>query len=131
MRKKRLEMGLMQKDVAAKLGVSPWTILNWEKGHTEPFIAFIPAIVRFLGYDPIPQPQTLSQHLLAKRRAMGWSIKKAAGALGVDPATWSNWERGQIILYRHHRALIARELGVSAGALDQEMAYRWNRLHKR
>ncbi len=130
-RKKRLEMGLMQDEVAAQIGVNPWSILNWEKGKTEPFIASIPAIIRFLGYDPFPQPQTLSQHLLAKRRAMGWSIKEAANTVGVDPSTWRNWERGKLILYRKHRTLVARFLELSADTLDQEMAARWNQLHER
>ncbi len=51
-RKKSLKMGLMQKEVAEQLGVNTWTILNWEKGRTEPPIASIPAIVRFLAYEP-------------------------------------------------------------------------------
>ena len=69
-RRRRLEIGLTQKEAASKLGVNPWTILNWEKGHTKPPIASMPLIARFLGYDPFPQPKTLSQHLLAKRRAI-------------------------------------------------------------
>ncbi len=124
-------MRLMQKEVTDQLGVNAWTILNWEKGHTEPPIVSIPAIVRFLGYDPFPQPTTLPEKLLAKRREMGWSIKEAAQAVGVDPSTWGNWERGQTILYRQHRVLIARFLDLPADALDQEMTSRWNRSHER
>lgn len=131
MRKKRLEMGLMQKEVAEQLGVNSWTILNWEKGRTEPPIADVPVIIEFLGYYPFPPPTTLPQHLLAKRREMGWTIKEAARAVGVDPTTWGNWEYGQVILYRQHRALVARMLGLSAETLDQEMATRWNRSHER
>ncbi len=124
-------MGLFQREVAQQLGVNAWTILNWEKGHTEPLIVSIPAIVRFLGYDPFPQPATLPDKLLAKRREMGWSIKEAAKAIGVDPGTWGNWERGQTILYRQHRTIMARFLDLSADALDKEMVVRWNRLHER
>ena len=36
-----------------------------------------------------------------------------------------------MVLYRQHRARVARLLGFSADALDQEMAERWNRLHER
>lgn len=53
-RRRRLKMRLMQKEVADRLGVNSWTILNWEKGHTEPSTVSIPAIVQFLGYDPFP-----------------------------------------------------------------------------
>lgn len=130
-RRRRLKKGLTQKEAADKLGVNPWTVLNWERGHTRPPDASIPAIVEFLSYDPFPEPTTLPQHLLAKRRAMGWSIKEAAQALGVDPSSWRNWERGQTILYRQHRALVAQLLDLSAHNLDQEMAARWIRSHER
>jgi len=53
-RKRRLELGLTQSQAAEQLGASPWTVLNWEKGHTEPPIESMPAIIRFLGYDPLP-----------------------------------------------------------------------------
>ena len=61
---------------------------------------------------------------------MGWSIKDAAEAVGVDPGTWGNWERGQTILYRKHRAMIAQLIGLSIDNLNKEMALRWNRLHE-
>jgi|GEM_PF-1724656 len=121
----------MQKEVAQQLDVNTWTVLNWEKGRTEPPIVSIPAIVQFLGYNPFPQAETLPQHLLAKRRMMGWSIRDAAEAVEVDPGTWGNWERGQMILYRKHRDRVARLLDISVDALDREMASRWNRLHQR
>jgi len=69
------------------------------------------------------------EKLEAKRRAMGWSIEEAAGAIGVDLASWRNWERGQTILYRRHRVLVASLPCLSAGTLDQDMASRWNRSH--
>jgi len=130
-RKKRLILGLTQKEAATLLEVNPWTVKNWEKGHTKPPITSIPAIIRFLGYDPFPEPKTLREHLLAKRREMGWSIEQAAELMGVDPGSWSKWERGQTVLYRQHRIRVASFLNLSAVALDKEMSARWNRLHKR
>ena len=114
-------MGLKQKEVANHVGVNTWTILNWEKGRTEPPIASIPDIIQFLGYDPFLQPKNLPQFLLTRRRAMGWSIKDAAEAVGVDPGTWGNWERGQTVLYRQHRVLLSRLLELSADTLIKEM----------
>lgn len=130
-RKKRLKMGLMQKEAAELLGVNTWTVLNWEKGHTDPPIVVIPAILSFLGYDPFPKPKKLAQRLLAKRREMGWSIKQAANVVGVDPDTWRKWEGGKTILYRKHRARIAQLLGQSPDLLNNEMASQWNGSHKR
>ena len=128
-RKQRLELGLTQKQAADRLRVTSFTVLNWEKGHTEPPIETVPAILRFLGYDPFPQPQNLPKRLLAKRRVMGWSIRQAARQLGVDPGTWSDWERGETILYRKHRVLVAQLVGLPVGEVDQEMGARWNRSH--
>ena len=41
----------------------------WERGETEPALAFLPAILRFLGYDPRPEPTTLAERLVAVRHA--------------------------------------------------------------
>jgi transcriptional regulator with XRE-family HTH domain len=113
-KKRRLELNLTQKQAAERLWVTPWTVLNWEKGHTEPPIESMPAIIRFLGYDSFPEPKNIPERLLAKRRAMGWSIKEAARQFGVDAGTWGAWERGETILFREHRALLARLLELSA-----------------
>ncbi len=129
-RKRRLELRLTQKQAAERLGVNPWTGLDWEKDHTEPPIESIPVIIRFLDYDLFPEPKTIPERLLAKRRTMGWSIKEAARRLGVDSGTWGDWEQGGVILYRNHRLLVARLLGLPEGEVDQEMGVRWNRLHK-
>jgi len=75
----------------------------------------IPVITQFLNYDPSPEPKTLPQHLLAKRREKGWAIEEAAEVIGVDPGTWGGWEHGQMILYRQHSKLIAQTLGLPAG----------------
>ena len=36
---------------------------------------------------------TFVGRLQAKRRAMGWTILKAAREYGTNERTWSNWER--------------------------------------
>jgi len=129
-RKRRLELRLTQKQAAEQLSVNPWTVLNWEKDHTEPPIESMPAIIRFLDYDPFLEPKNIPERLLAKRRAMGWSIKGAARQLGVHEGTWGEWEQGGVILYRTHRLLVARLLDLPEGEVDQDMGVRWNRLHK-
>ena len=130
-RKYRLALKLTQRQAAARLGINPWTILNWEKGKTKPPIESIPVILNFLGYDPFPEPKTIPERMLAKRRAMGWSIKEAARQLGVDEGTWGAWERGETILFRKHRALVARFLGLPAEEIHREMGEQWNRSHSK
>jgi len=48
-KKERLKRGLSQKEVGALLGVTSFTVLNWEKGKTEPLRESMQMIVRFLG----------------------------------------------------------------------------------
>ena len=109
-RKRRLELRLTQKQVAHRLGVNPWTVLNWEKGHTDPPCDAMLRILRWLGYDPYPVPQTLAERMVAKRRAMGWSMKEAAHHVGVDAGTWAAWEAGTAIPKGRFRQLIAEIL---------------------
>jgi len=130
-RKQRLQLGLIQKELAQHLGINPWTVLNWEKGHSEPPISSIPAILEFLGYDPFPMAETIPERLLAKRREMGWTIKQAGAAVGADPSTWGDWERGGTILLREHRAAIAELLNVPLDSLNKTMVARWGQARKR
>ncbi len=123
-------LNLNQNEAGERLGVTPQTVLNWEKGHTEPPIESTPAILRFLDYDPFPEPKNIPEHLLSIRRTMGWSIKEAARQLGVDQGTWGAWEQGGVILYRNHRLLVARLLDLPEGEVDQSMGVRWNLLQK-
>lgn len=50
LRKKRLDFGLSQKEMAAQLRVSAGTLYNWEKSLTSPQQRLIPRIHDFLGY---------------------------------------------------------------------------------
>lgn len=125
-----MELGLTQAKAASRLGVNPWTVLNWETGRHEPPIRSMPAILRYLGYDPFSAPTTVAQRLLQMRRARGWSTGEAARQLGVDRTTWQDWERGELILYHTHRAKVAELLGLDQQALTDEMRARWNGKHR-
>lgn len=96
-RKRRLDLGLLQKEVAERLGVTKWTIRNWELGWSAPAIRCIPEIVRFLGYSPLPTPELLAERLLCFRRLRGISREKLARSLGIDPATLWRWESGRAV----------------------------------
>ena len=125
-RKERLRRGLRQIDVASILGVNICTIINWEKGATRLQTHQVAAIIRFLEYDPEPpNPKTIAEHLMAKRREFGWTQKTAAQTLGVDPCTWSSWEGGGMIVALKHKLLIAKFLGLSTDALQVKMKERY------
>lgn len=105
-KRRRLALRLTQKEAAKLLAAGAYTVLNWEKNKAAPPIRAIPAILRFLGYDPFPPPNSLAERLLAKRRQMGWSIEKAASQLGVDEGTWAAWERGAVIPQERYRVTV-------------------------
>jgi DNA-binding XRE family transcriptional regulator len=103
LRKRRLILGLTQKQVGKALRLSPFTVLNLEKGHTQPSLTVCPALIGWLGYDPFPALKTLQDRMRAVRRARGWTIVEAARHIGIDPATWGRWERTGLPLWPRYR----------------------------
>jgi transcriptional regulator with XRE-family HTH domain len=91
---RRLDLNLLQRQVADQIGVHPLTITNWEGNESRPETRFIPAIIRFLGYDPMPHGDSLPERLAAGRKVLGLSQREMAERLGVDPATVRGWEAG-------------------------------------
>jgi len=97
-----MDLGLFQRDVALKIGADTTSVTNWEKGHTEPELRFLPAILSFLGYDPRPQPRSIGEKLVAFRLAKGWARPRLAAELRVDPSTLARWETGKREPWGHY-----------------------------
>ena len=94
LRRRRLDLGLRQKDVALQIGADPGSVWAWERNLRTPYVHHIPAIIDFLGYVPYDPAWTAGERLRAVREALGLSQKKLANALGVDEGTVARWERG-------------------------------------
>lgn len=94
-RRRRLDLGLRQRDLAAQLGVREETLAMWERGQATPQVPHYAAIVRFLGYDPSPAGEELSRRLNATRRRLGLSQRELAAQLGLDQGTVADFERGR------------------------------------
>ena len=109
-RKRRLDLKLLQKQAATRIGVHELTITNWERNATVPAVRNIPAIIRFLGHDPQSPAISLPERLAAARRTLGLSQRKMAEKLGVDPTTLMGWEAGRHQPTRKSLDLIARAL---------------------
>jgi transcriptional regulator with XRE-family HTH domain len=88
---------LMQAEVAAQLGVSRDTICRWEIGRTSVPPALMPAVLAFLGYDPIGEAKTLPDRMRTYRRREGLTVKAAASRLGVNGKSWTEWENGRVV----------------------------------
>jgi transcriptional regulator with XRE-family HTH domain len=92
LRAKRIDLGLLQKEAAARLGVSVASVTNWELGNTEPEERFIPALITFLGHNPLPEPRSQGEAVRRARLSRGWSLATLAAGAGVDPATVARLE---------------------------------------
>jgi DNA-binding XRE family transcriptional regulator len=60
-RTRRLGLKLLQTHVAEQIGVDKATITNWERNASHPAIRLMPAIIQFLGYDPLPPAISFSR----------------------------------------------------------------------
>jgi DNA-binding transcriptional regulator YiaG len=81
--------------VAKKLDVCQPCVYNWEANKSQPDIAYMPAVIEFLGYNPLPVVERLGAQLVQRRTALGLTQKELAKRLGVDPGTLARWERGE------------------------------------
>ena len=94
-RNRRLELRLLQKDIAERIGVCEDTITNWENGYSEPDIQYYPALIHYLGYIPFEiDTATLSGRIKLHRYTRGISQKELAKELGIDESTIWRLEKG-------------------------------------
>jgi transcriptional regulator with XRE-family HTH domain len=94
-RRKRLTLKLTQEQVGEKLGVTEASIYNWESDDSKPSVPYMPAVIEFLGYNPLPAATTLAGRLVWHRTSLGLSQSVAAKRIGVDPGTLARWESGE------------------------------------
>lgn len=110
---RRQVLGHRQKDAAAALGVDPKTWMWWERDEHAPYVHQYPALSRYLGYEPWPEPASFGERLLVERRRRGLSIVKAAELVGVDEGAWRRWERGEWKVTLRTAAKLSRFLDCS------------------
>jgi transcriptional regulator with XRE-family HTH domain len=96
--KKRIELGLLQRELAALLGVDPGSVNAWERNCRQPVLHRLPAIAAFVGhhFENASAQVPLGLRIAAKRRRLGLSQKALAALLGIDEGTIRRWERGEI-----------------------------------
>jgi len=82
-RKKRIELGLLQRQVADRLGADPQSVNAWDRNYRQPVLHRLPAIAAFLGYDldALPADAPLGLRIASKRRRLGLSQKALARSL--------------------------------------------------
>jgi transcriptional regulator with XRE-family HTH domain len=117
LKRRRLDLRMQMKELAALLGVHPATIRNWEHGRSTADLRSIPAAVHFLGADPRPAGSFPLRLRLARER-LGLSQRALAALLGVDSKTVWYWEHG---LHEPPAAFVPRiEAVIGRGPVDPE-----------
>jgi len=111
LRRRRLELGLYQKDVAAQIGVTTSSIWNWEHGWTID-LRYIPRVIEFLGYNPIPCPDDVLEKLAWFRQVNGLTLEQLGAEIGRDPEQLSDWLSGRHIPGRRNRKEVELFLSV-------------------
>ncbi|MBI4242045.1 MAG: helix-turn-helix domain-containing protein, partial [Candidatus Rokubacteria bacterium] len=73
LRKRRMDFGISQRELAKRIGVSKSSIENWEGNEAEPARWMVPRIREFLGLQPSGPPTSFAERLTAYRRGLGLS----------------------------------------------------------
>jgi transcriptional regulator with XRE-family HTH domain len=94
LRKKRLDLGLTQEEIAPKIKASKASIASWEMNRYEPEVPYIPRIVSFLEYFPYLPTCSFAAWLRQCRECNGYSQERLASMMGSDESTVAAWERG-------------------------------------
>ncbi|HLP32820.1 MAG TPA: helix-turn-helix transcriptional regulator [Bacteroidia bacterium] len=97
-KKRRIDLNLLQREVAVLIGVSEDCITYWENGRSTPQVQHAPAIISFLGCNPFERPeQTFGDRVWNYRYRHGLSHKKMGVKMGVDGSTVCSWENNEFM----------------------------------
>jgi transcriptional regulator with XRE-family HTH domain len=93
---RRLELRLLQKDVAEIIGVDEASIGGWELDKGKPTVRFYPKLALFLGYLPYEgETETLRGKLRFYQHLKGLTQEELAKQLGVDESTVCQYGTGR------------------------------------
>jgi transcriptional regulator with XRE-family HTH domain len=95
LRRRRLELGLYQKDVAVQIGVTTSTIWNWENNWSSITLSCMPKVFEFLGYNPIPCPDDPLERLTWYKQVNGLTLEQLGAEMGRDPEQLADWLTGR------------------------------------
>ncbi len=85
-----MDLGLFQRQVAVRIGVSEATVYGWERG-TEPELVHIPKIIEFPWYVPFECPNDLLGQLCYFKLVNGMPFERLGSAMGRDPEQLKDW----------------------------------------
>lgn len=110
-RRKRLQLRLLQRDVAERIGVTEDSVTGWENGRSMPQIHLYPPIIAFLEYYPFEKDvATVSGKIEFIRYSSGWSFGRLAAEFGVDGTTVQSWHNKNKVFTESQNRILARLL---------------------
>jgi len=89
--------------------VTTSTIWNWEHGWTID-LRYIPGVIAFLGYNPIPCPDDLLERLAWYKQVNGLTLEQLGTEKGRDPEQVGEWLSGRHTPCRRNREEVERFL---------------------
>lgn len=117
--KRRLDLGLQQKEAAEILRTGAWNLRNWETGRHGIRIWYYPRVIHFLGYNPLPAPTTRGRMVSRERLTRGWSRRRLGREADADEATVRRIEADKPGLARKPLERVLRALGMNPADFDR------------
>lgn len=118
LRKKRLDLGLFQDDVAKILKIRSGSLNKWELNHVAPALDLYPRIIEFLGYFPFDiDTSSIGGKVKAYRYLRGMNQKELANMWKVTKRKIHAWEAGLEVPKSQMRRDIEKSYTAVGGAL--------------
>lgn len=96
LKNKRLQSGLLQKDLANIIGVCEDSITFWETNKSQPSINYYPSIIKFLAYIPFEvDDSTLGGKIKLYRFLNGLTQAQLAVKLNINESTVFHYEKNK------------------------------------
>jgi len=105
-RNRRLEKGLLPKDVAELIGVTEDCLTLWENKHSKPLVAFYLKIIDFLDYFPFDIDTSALRGRITYYRYMHGLTPKEFGLLVNAHPSVLAWEKGESLPQRGRVLLV-------------------------
>ena len=112
LREVRLALGVSQRELARRAGISEPSVSMFERGLTQPEPPTLAALAKALGVTPadLLLPLDGPPSLLRRRVEAGLIQREVADQLGIPPSTYAAIERGESELPDALRARLDRIL---------------------
>lgn len=70
-------------------------VWNWENGWSSIALGYMPKIINFLGYNPLPHPEGLMDRLAWYKQINGLTLEQLGTEMERDPEQLANWLAGR------------------------------------